>query len=83
MSRFVVAPRFAWAEYPGLRPGRIYAGKPDVGRLPLGQTHFVDAADAAQTVCGLPRASFPHDFPDLVDLGTAEPCTTCLAAGAF
>jgi hypothetical protein len=83
MSRFVVAARFRWDEYPGLRPGRIYSGQPDIVRHPLGETHYVDGPDADETVCGLPRADFRYDFPDLLDLGTAEPCTTCRAAGAF
>jgi hypothetical protein len=83
MSRFVVASHFQWDEYPGLRPGRIYTGAPDVSRHPLGEIHLVDGADAEATVCGLPRTAFPHNFPDLAQLGTSDPCATCRSAAPF
>jgi hypothetical protein len=77
MTRFVVATHFVWNEYPGLRAGRAYAGLPDVSRRPSGETHFVDGQDAALTVCGLPRASFPYEFPELADGGPTEACAAC------
>jgi hypothetical protein len=83
MNRFVVAAGFRWDEYPGLRPGRIYAGAPDVSRSPLGESHLVDGADAEQTLCGLPRASFPHDFPGLAQLTAPDQCPTCRTAAPF
>lgn len=78
MSRLVVAEGYRWDEYPGLRPGRIYSGAGDVPRSPLGAAHAVEGQDAAQTVCGLPRESFPHEFPATVNLALAQPCATCL-----
>jgi hypothetical protein len=80
MTRFLVAARFAWAEYPGLRAGRLYAGTDDVARHPRGEAHLVDGPDAAETLCGLPRTTFPHAFPWPGPL--AEPCPDCRAAGA-
>ncbi len=77
VTRFVVASHFAWDEYPGLRAGRIYAGKGDVSRHPAGEAHLVDGPEAVETLCGLPRLSFPHDFPDLADLGPSDHCTAC------
>lgn len=82
MSRFVVASNFVWNEYPGLRAGRAYAGLPDVSRRPSGEAHLVEGPDAVETVCGLPRASFPHDFPEFAHVGPPDPCVTCQAAGA-
>lgn len=80
MSGYVVASQFRWDEYPGLRAGRLYSGKPDVTRSPLGETHLVEGPDAVETLCGLPRASFPHNFPDRTELGSSEACTACQAA---
>ncbi len=80
MTRLVVAAQFRWDEYPGLRPGRIAAGLPDVARRPLGETHAVETSNAAATVCGLPRGSFPHEFPATIGLDVAEPCATCEVA---
>lgn len=80
MTRFVVASHFVWDEYPGLRVGRLYRGLPDVGRHPRGQAHLVRGPDAAETLCGLPRTSFPHDFPDLTQLTPPDSCATCQAA---
>ena len=83
MSRIVVASAFVWSDYPGLRVGRIYAGKPDLTRHPHAETHVVDGPDAVETLCGLPRARFPHVFPEGTAFGKrAVPCTTCLPAGA-
>lgn len=79
MTRFVVASHFVWDEYPGLRAGRIYAGKGDVSRHPQGEAHLVEGPDAVETLCGLPRSSFPHDFPDLAGLSPTDPCTSCRA----
>jgi hypothetical protein len=79
MSCFVVAAGYRWDEYPGLRPGRIYAGAPDVSRSPLGEAHLVDSAAAAQTLCGLPRTSFPHEFPDLAGPRGSDLCPNCRA----
>lgn len=77
---YVVASHFAWNEYPGLRAGRIYRGAPDVSRRPLGEVHLIDRLDAAETLCGLPRTSFPHDFPELAAVSPSDPCATCQAA---
>jgi hypothetical protein len=77
MTRFLVASNFVWAEYPGLRPGRIYAGLPDVARHPGGEAHLVAGPDAAETLCGRPRASFPYEFPALTELRSSDPCATC------
>jgi hypothetical protein len=82
MTRFLVAVNFRWDEYPGLRPGRIYTGAPDVSRSPLGECHLVEGAGAVETLCGLRRTSFPHDFPELTRLGPAQMCATCRAARA-
>ncbi|MBW0102179.1 hypothetical protein [Pseudonocardia sp. KRD291] len=86
MSRIMVASGFVWADYPGLRAGRIYAGKPDLGRHPDAETHLVDGPDgpdSAETLCGLPRAQFPHEFPEATALGKgADLCPTCRPAGA-
>lgn len=80
MTSFVVASGFRWDEYPGFRPGRLASGKGDVGRTPLGESHLVEGLDAAETVCGLPRAAFPHDFPALAQLGPSASCATCQVA---
>lgn len=82
VTRFLVASNFRWDEYPGLRPGRIYRGAGDVGRSPLGETHLVAGPDAVETICGLPRASFPHDFPESADSAVSQPCPTCGAAAS-
>lgn len=82
MGRFVVAEGYRWDEYPGLRPGRIASGKGDVGRSPRGASHLVEGPDAVETVCGLPRATFPYDFPDRTAMvAPAEPCVACTTAG--
>ena len=79
MSRILVASQFVWSDYPGLRPGRFYAGKPDLTRHPNAETHVVDGPDAVDTLCGLPRTQFAHEFPEGTTLGRrATPCTVCL-----
>ena len=84
MCRSLVASEFVWSDYPGLRVGRIYAGKPDLTRHPNAETHVVDGPDAVATLCGLPRTQFPHEFPEGTALGRrAVPCSTCLPAGTF
>lgn len=84
MSRIVVAATFVWSDYPGLRAGRLWAGKPDLTRHPSAATHLVDDPDAVDTVCGLPRTQFPHEFPEGTALDRrAVPCTTCQPAGAL
>jgi hypothetical protein len=81
VTRHVVAARFRWDEYPGLRPGRIYSGAGDVAKSPLGEAHLVEGPDAPATICGLPRASFPLDFPTVTGFrDPAEPCADCEAA---
>ena len=83
MSRLIVASKFVWSDYPGLRAGRIYAGKPDLPRHPTDETHLVEGPDATETLCGLPRARFPYEFPVATPLGrTADPCPTCRPAAA-
>jgi hypothetical protein len=83
MSRIVVASKFVWSHYPGLRAGRIYAGKSDITKHPNAETHVIDGPDAAQTLCGLPRARFPHEFAEGTTPGSrAEICATCLPSGA-
>ena len=82
VSRIVVASKFVWSDYPGLRVGRLYAGQPDLPRLPNSDTHVVDGEDAARTVCGLDRTQFPHEFPEATALGRdAKPCAVCCPAG--
>ena len=73
----VVASRFTWSDYPGLRPGRVYAGKPDLFRRPSGDVHLLADADATNTVCGLPRADFPHEFATADAMVKATPCPEC------
>jgi hypothetical protein len=82
VSLLRVAAQFVWDEYPALRVGRMAAGQPDVGRSPRGETHLVDGPDAAATLCGLPRARFPHDFAEAARLDVALPCATCQGAAA-
>ncbi|MEJ2863968.1 hypothetical protein [Actinomycetospora flava] len=80
MSPIVVAERFVWSEYPGMRPGRVYAGKPDLFKRPKGEAHLVDGPDAVETLCGVSRERFPLDFPDAASTGSskyATPCATC------
>lgn len=78
MASIVVAAEYVWSHYPGLRAGRLYAGKPDLTRHPTAGTHLVAGPDADATLCGLARAGFPHEFPEGTALGKgAEPCTTC------
>lgn len=77
----LVASAFVWSHYPGLRAGRVYAGKSDITRHPTGETHVLDGPDAAETRCGLPRSGFTYEFAD----GTtpdkrAEFCPTCVPA---
>ena len=82
MSHIVVAAAFVWSEYPGLRPGKIVRGEPDLYKQPNAETHVVDGPAAAETLCGLPRAQFPYEFPQGTVFGRrASPCTTCLPAG--
>lgn len=81
MSRLRVAAQFVWDEYPALRVGRMAAGKPDVARSPRGETHLVDGPGAVATLCGLPRARFPHDFAEAARLDAAVPCPACQGAG--
>jgi hypothetical protein len=80
VAHVVVSVSFRWDEYPGLRPGRIFSGQGDLGRRPLGETHIVAGEDAVQTVCGLPRKAFPHDFPASADLALADSCATCVGS---
>jgi hypothetical protein len=83
VSRILVASKFVWSHYPGLRAGRLYAGKSDLTRHPNAETHLVDGPDATETRCGLPRTRFPHEFPEGTTPGSrAEPCAVCLPAGA-
>lgn len=82
MPRLIVSSGFVWSDYPGLRVGRMYAGKPDLTRHPQGEIHLVDDADAVETRCGLPRTPFPHEFPDATPLDRrSAPCPTCRPAG--
>ena len=81
MSRIVVASEFVWSAYPGLRVGRLYAGLPDLTKLPNAETHVVDGPDGAETLCGLPRSQFPLDLADGTALGwRAVACAVCLPA---
>lgn len=81
MSRIVVAAKYVWSDYPGLRAGRLWAGKPDLTKHPSAATHVVDDLHAVETRCGLPRTQFPHEFPAGTTLDKrAVPCTTCLPA---
>lgn len=73
----VVASRFTWSDYPGLRPGRVYAGRPDLFRRPSGDVHVLAEADATGTVCGLPRADFPYEFTTADAMVKATPCPGC------
>ena len=78
MSRIVVASKYVLSGYPGLRAGRLYAGKPDLTTHPTAETHLVEGEGATETLCGLPRDRFPHEFPESTALGKrAEPCATC------
>ena len=79
MSPLVVASAFVWSEYPGLRPGRLYAGKPDLFKRPGGESHLVATADATETLCGVPRDGFPHDFGDPASITSdrSTRCATC------
>ncbi|MCD2197566.1 hypothetical protein LQ327_29770 [Actinomycetospora endophytica] len=81
MSPIIVASKFVWSHYPGMRAGRIYAGKSDLTRHPNAETHLVAGPDAVETLCGLPRAQFPHEFAEGTAPGKrAELCVTCLPA---
>lgn len=84
MPPFVVATRFVWSDYPGLRPGKLYAGKPDLFKRPSGESHLVGSADATETLCGLARASFPHEFGDVSSIRSdrSTRCPACRDAGA-
>ena len=84
MSPFVVASKYVWSEYPGLRPGRLYAGKPDLFKRPAGESHLVAGPDAVETLCGVARASFPHDFgdPGSISSDKSTRCPTCRDAAA-
>ncbi|GAY08061.1 hypothetical protein [Pseudonocardia sp. N23] len=75
----VVAETYVWSDYPGMRAGRLYAGKPDLTRHAGGQTHLAAGDDATRTLCGLPRSRFPHTFPAARSLSRrADPCESCL-----
>lgn len=81
MSRIIVAAKFVWSDYPGLRAGRLYAGKPDLTQHPTAETHLVDGADGVRTLCGLDRRDFPYEFPEATALGRgADTCTACQPA---
>ena len=84
MSLFVVASTYVWSEYPGLRPGRLYAGKPDLFKRPGGESHLVAGPDATETLCGMAREGFPHDFgdPDSISSDRSTRCTVCRDAAA-
>ena len=82
MDPFVVAVGFTWDEYPGLRPGRMYSGRPDVNRRPFGDSHLVAGPDEEKTLCGLPRHEYPYDFPALAQLASPGACATCEATAA-
>ncbi|NYD35016.1 hypothetical protein [Actinomycetospora corticicola] len=73
----VVASRFTWSDYPGLRAGRVYAGKPDIFRRPSGEVHLLADTGATATVCGLPRADFPWTFESVDAMVQATPCSAC------
>lgn len=80
---FAVASAYAWSGYPGLRPGLLYAGKPDLFKRPTGEVHLVAGADATETLCGVSREPFPHDFPDAESIEwekRARFCATCSGA---
>jgi hypothetical protein len=73
----VVASRFTWSDYPGLRAGRVYAGKPDIFRRPSGDLHVLADAKATDTLCGLPRTDFPYEFASTDTMVRATPCPAC------
>ena len=79
MSHFVVATHFVWSDYPGLRAGRLYAGKPDIFKRPSGESHLLETADAIETLCGVSRTPFPHDFGDADSISSdrSTRCTAC------
>ena len=77
MTRLLVAALYVWDEYPGLRAGRIFAGKGDIGTHPRGETHAVASADSLTTVCGQPREKYPYAFADSVSLVAADACPDC------
>ena len=77
MTRLLVAALYVWDEYPGLRAGRIYAGKGDIGTHPRGETHAVASVDSATTVCGQSRDHFPYEFAESVSLVAADVCPEC------
>jgi hypothetical protein len=80
VAPIVVTSRFVWSHYPGLRAGRIYAGKSDIYQRPAGDAHLVGGPEATETLCGASRAGFPYDFPDAASIGASPlstPCPTC------
>jgi hypothetical protein len=81
MTRVVVSSQSTWDEYPALRVGRLYRGEPDVSRHPSGEIHLVEGPDAVETLCGLPRTPFPHDFPAAATPVPPDSCSTCRAVG--
>ncbi|GAA1089271.1 hypothetical protein [Pseudonocardia alni] len=79
MSRILVAEKFVWPHYPGLRAGRVYAGKSDITQHPDAETHVVDGPDATETRCGRPRSGFPHEFGEGTTHGKHEyDCGACV-----
>lgn len=84
MSVVVIASRYVWSEYPGLRPGRLYAGKPDLFRRPAGESHLLASPDAVETLCGRARTEFPHEFgdPSSISSDKSTRCATCQEAAA-
>jgi hypothetical protein len=82
MPHFVVATHFVWSDYPGLRAGKLYAGKPDISKRPAGESHLLEAPDATEPMCGLSRTLFPHDFGDTDSISSDKStrCTACQEA---
>ncbi|ODU05765.1 MAG: hypothetical protein ABS81_06695 [Pseudonocardia sp. SCN 72-86] len=81
-GRVVVAERWVWSHYPGMRAGRLYAGKSDLTKYPDGQTHLAAGPEAVVTLCGLPRTGLPHQFAVTTPLGVhATPCPDCRPEG--
>jgi hypothetical protein len=80
MSHLVVASQFVLSDYPGMRAGRIYSGKPDLFKRPKGEAHVVDGPDATETLCGISRDGFPHDCTEATTVDqpfVTSPCATC------
>ena len=80
MAPIVVTSHFVWSHYPGLRAGRLYAGKSDLVKRPKGEAHLVAGPDATETLCGVSRDPFPYAFPHAGPLTSSTyvtPCATC------